>query len=83
MSLLFSLIKRHFFMHFYVPFQFLKVPFDLVCLPRGAFRKAKGHRGTTKRGKMSLPFFSNRTAFCHALDVPFHFLKVSFHFAYL
>ena len=47
----FSLIERHFFMHFYVPFHFFKVPFDFVCLPKAAFCKDKAHRGTSKGAK--------------------------------
>ena len=54
-----------FLMHFYVPFHFFKVPFDFTCLAKAAFCKDKGHRGTLKRGKMSLLFFTNQTAFFH------------------
>ena len=53
----FSLMKRHFFIHFYVPFHFFQPPFDLVCRPKAAFCKAKVHRGSPKEGKMSVPFF--------------------------
>ena len=82
MSLLFSLIERHFFMHFYVPFHFLKVPFDFACLPRVAFRKTKAHRGTQKEQKCHFFSLIEWHFFSH-FYVPFHFLKVSFHFAYL
>ena len=57
MSLPFSLMKRHFFMHFYVPFLFFQLPSYFVCRPKAAFCKAKVHRGTPKEGKMSVPFF--------------------------
>ena len=49
-------------MHFNVPFHFFKVPFDFVCLPKAAFCKDKGHRGTPKGRKMLRLFFSNRMA---------------------
>ena len=66
MSIRFSLNEQHFFMHFYVPFHFFKVPFVFACLTRAAFRKAKAHRGTPKGAKISLLFFSKRMAFFHA-----------------
>ena len=65
-SLLFSLIEWHFFMQFYVPFHFFKVPFDFSAVPKPAFCKDKAHRGTLKGGKISLFFFSNRKSFLHA-----------------
>ena len=34
---LFSLIEWHFFMHFYLPFHFFKIPFDFDFLPNAAF----------------------------------------------
>ena len=77
-------MEWYFFKYFYVPFHFFKVPFDFACLPKAAFCKDKAHRGTPKEGKMSLLFFSNRTAIflcnfmCHLI-----FLKISFHFAWL
>ena len=80
MSLLFSLIERHFFMHFYVPFHFLKVPFDFACLPRVAFRKTKAHRGTPKGAKISLILFSNRMAFFRAFLRAISFFKSLFPF---
>ena len=61
----FSLIERHFFMHFYVPFYLFKVPFDFVCLPKAAFCSDKAHRGTPKGGKISVLFYSNRMVFFH------------------
>ena len=80
MSLLFSLIERHFYMHFYVPFHFFKVPFDVAFLPRAAFCKAKLHRGTPEGGKMSLLVFSNQRAFFYDFYLPFNFFKVFFNF---
>ena len=74
----FSLIERHFFMQFYVPFHFFKVRFDFACLPRAPFGKAKAHRGTQK-----CHFFSSlieRHFFVHVY-VLFHFFKVPFDFA--
>ena len=74
MSLLFSLIERHFCMHFYVPFRFFKVPFDFVCLPKAAFYKDKEHRGTQRGGKTSFLFFFNQTATFHAFLCAISFL---------
>ena len=72
-------------MYFYVPFHFFKVSFDFACLSRGAFCKAKAHRGTTKGGKMSVLFFSNRMAIFHAflraISLLFHIFRVPFDFA--
>ena len=39
--LFFPSIELHFFMGFYVPFQFFKVPFDFSAVPKQAFCKAK------------------------------------------
>ena len=61
----FSLIEWHFFMHFYVLFHLFTVPFDFSAVPKVAFCKSKAHRGTPKGEKMSVIFFSNRTAFFH------------------
>ena len=44
----FSLIKRHFFVHFYAPFKFFQPSFDYVCCPKAGFCKDKVHRGTSK-----------------------------------
>ena len=66
MSLFFSLIESHFYMHFYLPFQFFNVPFDFFAVQKPAFCKAKAHRGKPKEGNMSLLFFSNGTAFFYA-----------------
>ena len=49
---LFSLIELHFFMHFYLPIHFFKVPFDFAFLPKAAFCNDKAQRGTHKGGKM-------------------------------
>ena len=48
MSFLFSLIKWHFFMYFYVPFHFFQLRFDFPSLPKPAFCKPRVHRGTPK-----------------------------------
>ena len=61
-----SLMKRHFFMHFYVPCHFFKVFFNFASVAKAAFCKSKAHSGTPKEGKMSLLLFSNETAFFHA-----------------
>ena len=63
MEVLLSLIERHFLMHFYVPFHFLKVDFDFAPVPKAAFCKSRAQRGIPKGKKMSLLFFSNQTAF--------------------
>ena len=75
---LISLIKRHFFFHFYMPFHFFKVPFDFASLPKAAFFKAKVHRGSPKGRKMQPCFCSNGMAFFRL-----YFSKVSFDFASL
>ena len=62
----FSLMKRHFFMHFYLPFHFFKVFFNFASVAKAAFCKSRAHRGTPKGGKMSLLFFPNEKAFFHA-----------------
>ena len=74
----FSLIERHFFVHFYVPFNFFKVPFDSSWLAKAAFCKAKANRGTPKGGKMSLLFFSKRMAFFHAFLEAISFFQSQF-----
>ena len=80
MSLPFSLMKRHFLMHFYVPFLFFQLPSYFVCRPKAAFCKAKAHIGTPKGGKMSLLFFSNETAFFHAFLRAISFFQLPFEF---
>ena len=79
----FSLIKRHFIMHFYVAFYFFKLPFDFVCRPKAAFCKAKVHMGTPKEGKISVPFFSNQIAFFLVFLRAISFFKVFFNFAFV
>ena len=69
-------------MHFYVPFHFFQLPFDFVCRPKAAFRKAKVHRGTPKGGEMSVPFFSNETAFLHVFLRAILFFQSLFQFCF-
>ena len=52
----FPLMERDFFMHFYVTFDFFKVPFDFASLPKPAFCKAKVHRRTPKEEKSHFLF---------------------------
>ena len=76
----FSLMKRHFLMHFYVPFHFFKVFFNFAFVAKAAFCKSRAHRGTLKGGKMSLLFFSNETAFFHAFLRVISFFPTPFRF---
>ena len=78
----FSLMKRHFFMHFYVPFHFFQRSFDFVCRPKAAFCKAKVPRGTPIRGKMSIPFFLNQMAFLHVFLRAIPFFQSFFQFCF-
>ena len=80
MSVPFSLMKRHFFMHFYVPFHFFKVFFNFPYVAKATFSKSRGHRGTPKGGKMSLLFFSNETAFFYAFLSAILFFPTPFRF---
>ena len=82
MSLLFFLIKRHFFMHFYVPFHFFKVPFDFSAVAKPAFCKAKVHKGTLKGAKISFLFFFNPMAFCHVFLGAISFFQSLFQFCF-
>ena len=78
----FSLMKRHFFMHFYVPFHFFKVSLDFACRPKAAFCKPKVHRGTPKGVKMSFPFFLNQIAFLHVFLRAILFFQSLFQFCF-
>ena len=80
MSLLFFSNQMHIFMHFYVPFIIFKVPFDFSAVSKPAFCMAKVHRGTPKREKMSLLFFSNRGVFFLAFLPVFLFFQSPFRF---
>ena len=42
----FSKMKRHFFIHFYLPFNFFKVFFNFASVTKAAFCKWRAHRGT-------------------------------------
>ena len=79
----FYFIEWHFFMHFYVPFYFFKVPFDFSIVLKQAFCKDKAHRVTPKRRKMSFLFFFNRMAFFHVFLRVISFFKSLFALAYL
>ena len=57
MEVLLFLIERHFLMHFYVPFHFLKVDFDFAPVPKEAFCKAKVQRGIPKGKKRGTSLF--------------------------
>ena len=76
----FSRIKRHFFMHFYVLFHFLKVPFDLACLRKAGFCKDKAHRGTPKGGKMSVLYSLIERQFFYVFLRAISFFLSSFRF---
>ena len=78
----FSLMKRHFFMHFYVPFNFFQLLFDFVWRPKAAFCKAKVHRGTPKEGNMSVPFFLNQMAFLQVFFRAISFFQSLFQFCF-
>ena len=78
----FSLMKRHFFMHFSVPFYFFKVFFNFASVAKAVFCKSRAHKGTPKGGKMSLLFFSNKTAFFHAFLPAISFFQSLFQFCF-
>ena len=67
-------------MHFYVPFHFIKVPFDFSAVPKPAFCKAKVHKGTPNGAKMSFLFFFNRMAFFHVFLRTFSFFPTPLDF---
>ena len=70
-------------MYFYKPFHFFKVFFNFASIAKAAFCKSRAHRGTPKGGKMSLLFFSNKTAFLHVFLRAISFFKVFFNFPLL
>ena len=78
----FFLIKRHFCMYFYVPFQFLKLFFNFPFVAKAAFCKSRAHRGTPKGGKMSLPFLSDKMAFLHVFLRAISVFKTLFQFSF-
>ena len=76
----FSLIERHFFMYFYMPFYLFKVPFDFASLSKAAFCKDKAHRATPKGAKMSLLFSLNKRLFLNAFLRAISFFQSPFPF---
>ena len=78
--LCFSLIEWLFFMHFYVPFHFFKVPFELPPFQNQHFARLKSI-GVPPKEEICHFFFSllEQHFFVH-IYLPFHFTKVSFAF---
>ena len=80
MSVPFFSNQMAFFMYFYVLFYFFKVFFNFASVAKAAFCKAKVHRGTPKRGKMSVPFFLNQMPFFHVFLRALSFFQSLFQF---
>ena len=79
----FSLIEWHFFMHFYVPFHFLKVPFDFFSFQKQHFARLKSRGVPQKEEKFNFFFCLIERHFFMHFYLPFHFFKVFFNFAFL
>ena len=57
MQVVFSVMERHFLMHFHMPFHFFQVHFDFAPVPKAAFCKAKVQSGVPNGKKRGTSFF--------------------------
>ena len=78
---LISLIERHFFMHFYLPFQFFKVIFEFFLhFQNQHFARLKGIGVPPKEEKYHFFFCLIKWHFLMLGYLPFQFFKVLFYF---